>query len=355
MAARGRPKYDCPMTAEELESIRREVVAAVQGSTRLHIAFIGVTNALFEALAERGAMDPRALARATGRDAGYVTRWCDAAFAFGLLDEPEPGVFSLTALGDAFRPSAPGTLMPFAVQGALGAHMAERAAGLMKSGEQPGERVLAERETVLPWFGPMLEAQFGPFFDAHILASVPAYRDVDSRGGVVVDLGCGNAWYLRRLLSRFPHVRGIGLDGFEENVRGARALADAEGLSDRLDVRAGDIHAFAVDEPVDLIAMNRALHHVWSERDGVMSLLARSLAPGGWAVIWEPAWPSDRAALRDPAIRPLAFMNLSEHVQGNRFLRPEEIAEALARAGLEPTVHLFAEGREAVVTGRKPA
>lgn len=100
--------------------------------------------------------------------------------------------------------------------------------------------------------------------------------------------------------------------------------------------------------------MNRALHHVWDEKDNVLRILREHLAPGGWAVIWEPAWPRERAALAAPPMRPLAFQNLAEHVQGNHFLRPDEIAEALAQAGLEPNVHLFAEGREAVVTGRRP-
>jgi len=68
------------------------------------------------------------------------------------------GRYALTELGRAFLPGEPGTLMPFAVGAVLGAHMAERAAGLMRTGERPGESVLAERATILPWFGPMLEA-----------------------------------------------------------------------------------------------------------------------------------------------------------------------------------------------------
>ena len=342
------------MSHPDLESIRSDVLASVQGAARLNLAYIGVTNGLFEALATLERATPDALARAAERDLGYVVRWCDAAYAFELLDQAEPGVFELTAVGDAFRPSTPGTLMPFAIGAVLGAHMAERASGLMRTGERPGEKVLGERETILPWFGPMLEAQFGPFFESQILPTVGAYRDVDARGGVAVDLGCGNGWYLRRLVARFSNLRGVGMDGFEENVRDARERAIAEGLGDRVDVRVGDLHHFTIDEPVDLIAMNRALHHVWDQKENVFRILSEHLTPGGWAVIWEPAWPEDRAALRAPAMRPLAFQNLAEHVQGNHFLRPEEIAAELARVGLEPEIHLFAEGREAVVTGHKP-
>ncbi len=342
------------MTTTSPDALRRSVLESMQGAARLQLAYVGVTNGLFEALGRAGKASAGELATLAERDLGYVVRWCDAAYAFELLDEAAPGVFALTPLGDAFRPSAPGSLMPFAIGAVLGAHMSERAAGLMKSGERPGEKVLGERETVLPWFGPMLEAQFGPMFDATILPGVPAYREVDARGGVAVDLGCGNGWYLRRMLARLPHLRGIGLDGFEENVRDARSRADAEGLGARLELRVGDLHRFSIEAPVDLIAMNRALHHVWDEKENVMRILAEHLAPGGWAVIWEPAWPRERAALRAPGSRPMAFQNLSEHVQGNHFLHPEEIAAELARVGLEPAIHLFAEGREAVVTGHKP-
>lgn len=341
------------MTTPDVAAMRSAVMASLQGAGRLHLAFIGITNGLFDQLARLGSATAPTLAAAAERDAGYVARWCDAAYAFELLDEVAPGVFQLTQLGHAFRPDARGTLMPFAIGAMLGAHMAERASGLMRTGERPGERVLAERATILPWFGPMLEAQYGPFFDANILPDVPAYRDVDARAGVAVDLGCGNGWYLRRLAAHFPRLRGIGLDAFADNVADARRRAAAEGLADRIDVRQGDLHHFAIDQPVDLIAMNRALHHVWDEKENVFRILARHLAPGGWAVIWEPAWPQQRAALRAPAARAMAFQNLAEHVQGNHFLQPAEITAELERAGFETAVHLFADGREAVVTGQK--
>ncbi len=327
---------------------------AMQGAALLQLAFVGISAGLLSALSALERANADQLATQASKDAGYVRRWCDAAYAFELLDEVEPDTFALSALGKAFVPDAPGTLMPAAIGSVLGAHMAERAAGLMETGERPGESVLGERPTILPWFGPMLEAQFGPFFDANIVDAVPAYRDVDTRGGTAVDLGCGNGWYLRRMAARCPNLRGIGLDGFAENIDAANAKAAEEGLADRLTFRAGDLHDFSIAEPVELIAMNRALHHVWSERDNVFRILAEHLAPGGWAVIWEPAWPADRGALRAEPMRPLAFQNLAEHVQGNHFLRPSEIVDHLEAAGFEANVHLFAQGREAVVTGRKP-
>jgi len=335
-----------------LDEMRQQVMQQAQGAMGLSLAFVGVHNGLFEALTEPGTVEE--LAERAKVDAGYVRRWCDAAYAFGYLDA-EGEVFRLSELGAAFRPSAPGTLMPFAVQSVLTAHMAERAAGLMASGERPGERVLGERPTILPWFGPMLEASFAGFFEREILPAVDVYASLDTRGGVAVDLGCGNGWYLRALASRFANVRGIGLDGFEENIRQATEAARREGLSSRLSFRAGDLHRYTVDEPVDLVAMNRALHHVWDRHGEVFAKLYDALRPGGAVVIWEPRWPDDRAQLRDGRRRAMAFQNLSEHVQGNHFLRPEEIESAMRSAGLEPKTWLFGDGTEAVIVGRRPS
>lgn len=69
-------------------------------------------------------------------------------------------------------------------------------------------------------------------------------------------------------------------------------------------------------------------------------------------IIWEPNWPKDRALLREPGRRGMAFQNLSEHVQGNHFLQPEEIAAEFERVGMQSEIYLFGEDREAVVVGR---
>ena len=336
-----------------IDEIRQSLLAQAQGTMSLNLAFIGVANGLFEALAAEPISSDE-LAKRNALDCGYVRRWCEAAFAFGLLDL-ENQLYRLTDIGSAFRPSTVGSAMPFAVQAVLGAHMSERTAELMRTGERPGESVLAERATILPWFGPMLEASFGAVFEREILPRLDVFREVGGRGGVVVDLGCGNGWYLRKLAAHFPQLSGIGLDGFGENVRQATEAARAEGLAARLSFREGDIHHFDLGEPVALIAMNRALHHVWEQRADVFDRLRNALAPGGAAVVWEPRWPDEVAALRDPRRRGMAFQNLSEHVQGNHFLRPEEIESAMRSAGLEPQTHLFADGNEAVIVGTRVA
>ncbi len=332
---------------------KKQFRAMVQGAQSLAVAYVGIVNGLFVALNRLGAGDAAAMANAARMDAGYVRRWCDAAFAFGYLDA-DGAVFRLSDAGAAMAPDAPDSLMPLALSMVLNVHMAERAAGLMRSGERPGEKVLAERETLLPWFGPMLEATFARFFETTICPRVPVFSEIDARGGLVVDLGCGNGWYLRALGRRCGALRGLGLDGFQENIAQANRLAREEGLGDRLHFTEGDAHEFKLDEPADLIAMNRALHHVWE--GGIVRFIRRlrdNLRPGGAVAIWEPDWPADRAALRKPALRGLALQNLNEHVQGNHLLNADEIAGAFAAEGLAPEIYRFSDGIEAIIVARR--
>ena len=343
-----------PADAEEI-NLKQAFRAKAQGAQSLSVAYIGVVNGLFAALDRLGTADFTAIAKATEMDPSYVQRWCDAAFAYEYL-EADGELLRLGKTGAAMLPDAPDTLMPLAVQTVLNTHMAERAAGLMRTGERPGEKVLSERETILPWFGPMLEASFVHSFEETICPGVPVFAEIDARGGLVVDLGCGNGWYLRALARRCGKVRGLGLDGFEENIHQAARLSAQEGLGDRLHFVQGDAQEFKLNEPADLIAMNRALHHVWE--GGIAPFIRRlhaNLRPGGAVAIWEPDWSPDRAALRMPAIRGMAFQNLSEHVQGNHLLSASEIAAAFAAEGFAPETFNFSGGTEALIVARNLA
>ncbi|MFV1997030.1 MAG: trans-aconitate 2-methyltransferase [Acidiferrobacterales bacterium] len=332
--------------------LKQKVIQQIQGALALQLAFIGVANNLFSTLATKKKLTSSGLAKASGMDAAYVERWCDSAYAFELLDA-DGDRFELTELGSAFLPSAEGTLMPFAVNTVLSAHIATRASELAHTGERPGESVLAERAPILPWFGPMLEGMFAPMFEQQVLPGLSVFNEIDKRGGTVVDLGCGNGWYLRALTRRFKNIRTVGLDGFEENINQARSRSKAEGSADRMTFQAGDIFAFSVDEPVDVIVMNRALHHVWNRKEDVFKKFADSLTAGGTVLIWEPAWPADRRQLRNPAYRAMSFQNLGEHVQGNHFLQPDEIQKEFSRVSMKSDVMLFMEGNEAVVSAVK--
>ena len=98
--------------------------------------------------------------------------------------------------------------------------------------------------------------------------------------------------------------------------------------------------------------MNRALHHVWDDRERVFGSCATRCSRAARSVIWEPAGPTTWPRCASRAAE-MAFQNLSEHVQGNHFLRPDEIAAAFHEVGLLTRIELFAEGAECVVVATR--
>jgi hypothetical protein len=179
-------------TNPEKPDFKKQLRAMVQGSQSLTVAYIGVVNDLFAALKRLGTGDVAAIATATRMDAGYVRRWCDAAFAFGYLNA-EGELFRLSEMGAAMSPDAPNTLMPLPMTMVSSVHTALRSASLMRSGERPGETVMAQVETLLPWFGAMLEGTFARFFEEKICPGVPIFAEINERGGLVVDLAAAMA------------------------------------------------------------------------------------------------------------------------------------------------------------------
>ena len=83
-------------------------------------------------------------------------------------------------------------------------------------------------------------------------------------GGTLLDLGCGSGRMLARLARGRPDARIIGLDLSEPMLETGRELLERDGLTDRVELRRGDITTFdaEVPEQPDVISCNFALHHL---------------------------------------------------------------------------------------------
>ncbi|MFB6263003.1 MAG: trans-aconitate 2-methyltransferase [Bradymonadaceae bacterium] len=335
----------------DIDERRQRLQSASGEVATLHVAFIGLADDLLEELGDGAAIGAEALADRAGVDPTYAERWLDAAYAHELIGG-EDGKFRLTELGEAFLPEAEGSLMPLAVQSVLSGRLTDRLVETVVSGEQPGESLLGEFDNVAPWFGRMLEGKFRPYFRQHVLPALEMLETVDAEAGRVLDLGCGNGWYLREIADAHASIRGTGVDSMEASIRQAGEAATEAGVADRLSFEAGDLFDYRPSDPFDVVALNRTLHHVWAERDALFETIDASLADGGWLAIWEPAWPEDRRALRTPERRPLGMRNLAEHAMGNRLLKPEEIERALSRRNYTVTVERLDEV-ETLIVGRR--
>jgi SAM-dependent methyltransferase len=113
----------------------------------------------------------------------------------------------------------------------------------------------------------------------------------------VLDIGCGSAQWLVRLLKRLPRAQGVGVDLSTEVVQAARALAAASGVNKRIDIRQSDASGIG-DERYDALLCIGSTHALGGLTPTLQSM-HRWAAPRAIAVIGDGFWqrPPDDAAL----------------------------------------------------------
>jgi len=102
---------------------------------------------------------------------------------------------------------------------------------------------------------------------------------------LIVDLGTGTGFLLERLLSRFPKLRAIAVDGAQSMI--ALAKSRLKEAAKRVDFRVCDFRhladACADVRSADAVVSTFALHHLDAEEKSTLAQQALSmLTPGGW-------------------------------------------------------------------------
>ncbi|MFT3976646.1 MAG: bifunctional 2-polyprenyl-6-hydroxyphenol methylase/3-demethylubiquinol 3-O-methyltransferase UbiG [Sphingomonas bacterium] len=165
----------------------------------------------------------------------------------------------------------------------------------------------------------------------YIRERIDAHWDGDGEGFTplagrsALDVGCG-AGLLAEPLARLG-ARVTAVDAAPENIAAARAHAGRLAI----DYRVGSVEDLA-DETFDLVTCLEVIEHV-ADADAFVAGLARAVSPGGLLILSTP----NRTALSR-----LALITLAEGTgriprgthDWDRFLTPEELAEALGRAGM---------------------
>ena len=111
-----------------------------------------------------------------------------------------------------------------------------------------------------------------------------AKRLKEKRHRAVLDIGCGEAGYIKKLAERFPHTNFKGLEISPEVAEKARQLA--EGL-DNVEIDNTDLWQYKPERLYDMIMMNNVIHYIdlgdrqklftelagWLHEDGILSVV----------------------------------------------------------------------------------
>ncbi len=341
------------LESEALEAARGRFFGLTSACLETTVAAIGVIHRLYDCLVGEP-LTAQQLARRVGLDPSYIAMWCEAAYAVGHLDQLGEG-YTLTPEASTFLTRESPDYLGGLLQSAFfftvtGYDFAEQ----LRNGSHPGFALLKRYPLLAEAFGEMLERSQKETFLNEILPRVPAYREVGERGGLAVDLGCGNGWFLLTLLSQFPKLKGIGVDFVPANLRACRERAGALGLQGRASFEQADMTEYRFPEPVDLVTMNACFHDIWHVHQPFLGRVFQALKPGGYLVVWDANYPQDRRALRNPATHLLVSLQMWEELCGTAILDGESLASAIQSGGFETSLFFARGGADAIIAGRRP-
>jgi cyclopropane fatty-acyl-phospholipid synthase-like methyltransferase len=120
-----------------------------------------------------------------------------------------------------------------------------------------------------------------------------AGRLAAARPGTVLDVGCGWAELLLRLVARVPEAAAVGIDTDERVLARGRAAAHERGLADRVTLRnaPGD----QAHGPADLVICVGSSHAFGDQPATALASLRGLVRPGGRLLFgeayWEPTGP----------------------------------------------------------------
>ncbi|WP_053203145.1 class I SAM-dependent methyltransferase [Jiangella muralis] len=145
-------------------------------------------------------------------------------------------------------------------------------------------------------------------------------------GEAILDLGCGTGELTARLIDAGARV--IGMDSDPAMIDAAR-----ERLGDAAELRVADAHDFTVDEPVDAVVSNAALHWMPAQVE-VLGCVSDALRQGGRFVA-EMGATGNVASITAAVDRACREAGLPDRTWPWFFNSPAEYAAILEDAGLE--------------------
>ena len=166
------------------------------------------------------------------------------------------------------------------------------------------------------------ESRLAPWYQAQdraVLDEIPADAE-----GVLLDIGCGSGWLLRRAIATNPRLRGVGIDLSPRMIETARSKAPAD---DSIRFVAGDWERDAFELPPIRYAVCVSAMHYFEDPESALRRIHAALEPGGAMVLL------DRAKEGSWITRCWDLLHRLVIRDRCRFYSTEELLDLLVRAG----------------------
>jgi len=286
---------------------------------------------------DRIAAQPRTseeIAKAAGIDPDATRRVMRALASVGVFRQLEDSRFALTPLGETLRSNVPGSVRDFAVMLTDAPHWQSwgRFLETLKSGRSILKTVLGME--LWEWYSHHPEDADAFSLAMGNLARMVAAeltKVVDfSEVQTVADVGGAHGVLLAAILQQHPHTRGILFD-LPHVIEAAKGVIEAQGLSDRCVLSAGDFFR-EIPSGADVHVLKQILHD-WDDERATLILdnCRRALRPNGRVLLVEMVLPPDEAP------SPAHFIDLSMLVLlGGRERSASEFAALFEKSGFKP-------------------
>ncbi len=153
----------------------------------------------------------------------------------------------------------------------------------------------------------------GPLSEERAARLIRTLKPLD--GAHVLDVGCGWAEFLLRVLEAAPTATGTGVDLDATAIAHAQANAEARGLLPRVSLQVADVAQWQPDRPVDVVVVNGA-SQVWGgdplqHTANALTAARQLLRAGGKLLLGEGFWE------REPTEEQLAAMPVPRDQYGS--------------------------------------
>jgi SAM-dependent methyltransferase len=175
----------------------------------------------------------------------------------------------------------------------------------------------------------------------------------------ILDVGCGEAHMLAKLLARHRDALGTGIELDANVAERAQETLEAAHVQRRAEVRVADFFSAELPHSFDLALLNDNLHYFEEARwPALFARVAEHLAPGGLVAIQTPVLPDGTFARLSGLRATFATLDLflRAHANLSGLPDPARLEAALRSAGFAQTgtQPILPGGGLRYVWGRKP-